>query len=100
MSAPTANGLLLPDFQGDEKPNVHNWAVVDQFMTDTEAAQGELGDLSTQDADALVLKPAAEADPAANGDMVFELTSDTTLTIKVKGSDDVVRSAAITLAAP
>lgn len=96
MSAPTANGLLLPDFQGDEKPNVKNWAVVDKFVTDT--------DKFITDTPALiknpVLRPPAENDPVAAGDMVFELTSDTTLTIKVKGSDDVVRSAAITLAAP
>ena len=89
MSAPTANGLLLPDFRGDEKPNVKNWPVVDKFMTDTSALIKDP-----------VLTPPAENDPVAAGDMVFELTSDTTLTIKVKGSDDVVRSAAITLAAP
>lgn len=42
--------------------------------------------------------PAASATPASNGQLVFELTADTTLTIKVKGSDGTVRSAAITLA--
>lgn len=32
------------------------------------------------------------------GDMVFELTNNTTLTVKVKGSDGIVRSVALTLA--
>lgn len=96
MSVPTANGLLLPDFRGDEKPNVKNWPVVDKFMTDTGKFMTDTSALIKDP----VLTPPAENDPVAAGDMVFELTSDTTLTIKVKGSDDVVRSAAITLAAP
>ena len=36
--------------------------------------------------------------PARNGDMTFQLTSNTSLTIKVKGSDGTVRSVALTLA--
>ena len=43
-------------------------------------------------------KPATSATPANNGDMTFELTSDTLLKIKVKGSDGVVRSTTLTLA--
>jgi hypothetical protein len=46
----------------------------------------------------LTLLPPASATPASNGDMLFELTSDTTLKIKVKGSDGVVRSVSLTLA--
>lgn len=46
----------------------------------------------------ITAKPAASATPANNGDMTFELTSDTTLTVKVKGSDGTVRSVALTLA--
>ena len=46
----------------------------------------------------IVVKPEATVDPANNGEMTFELTSDTSLTIKVKGSDGTVRSAVITLA--
>lgn len=45
-----------------------------------------------------VLVPAASATPANNGDLVFELTSNTTLTVKVKGSDGTVRSVVLTLA--
>lgn len=46
----------------------------------------------------VVLSPPASVTPAANGQMTFELTSDTQLKIKVKGSDGVVRSASLTLA--
>jgi hypothetical protein len=42
--------------------------------------------------------PPASVDPAENGQMTFELTSDTELTIKVKGSDGVIRSATLPLA--
>lgn len=40
----------------------------------------------------------ASMTPARNGDMTFQLTSNTSLTIKVKGSDGTVRSVALTLA--
>jgi len=42
--------------------------------------------------------PAEIANPVNNGDMVFELTSNTQLTIKVKGSDGIIRKVALTLA--
>lgn len=45
-----------------------------------------------------VLLPAASATPANNGDLVFERTSDTSLTLRLKGTDGVVRSVALTLA--
>lgn len=44
-------------------------------------------------------RPPASATPANNGDLVFELTDNTTLTIKVKGSDGNVRLVALTLTA-
>lgn len=46
----------------------------------------------------IVLKPPASVTPANNGEMTFELTSNTQLKIKVKGSDGVVRSTSLTLA--
>jgi hypothetical protein len=46
----------------------------------------------------VIQTPSAVATPAVNGQMMFEHTSDTTLTVKVKGSDGVVRSVALTLA--
>jgi hypothetical protein len=42
--------------------------------------------------------PGASVDPADNGDVVFQLTSNTSLTIKAKGSDGIVRSVSLTLA--
>jgi hypothetical protein len=47
---------------------------------------------------AIGFAPGASVTPVDNGDVVFELTNNTTLTIKAKGSDGVVRSATITLA--
>lgn len=46
----------------------------------------------------VIQRPPASVNPADNGDLVFEATSNTTLTLKLKGTDGVVRSAAITLA--
>lgn len=45
----------------------------------------------------LTIRPPASITPATNGDLTFQLTSNTTLNIKVKGSDGVVRSATLTL---
>lgn len=56
-----------------------------------------LGTMSTQNSSAVTIQPAASATPSSNGDMVFELTDNTTLTIKVKGSDGTVRVVALTL---
>ena len=57
----------------------------------------DLGRMAFQDPNAIVLEPTASATPYGIGQMVFQLTSDTQLTIKVKGSDGTVRSANITL---
>jgi hypothetical protein len=66
-----------------------------------------LGTMSTQNANAVAItggsigavtyQPGASATPASNGDMVFEITDNSTLTIKVKGSDGTVRVVALTL---
>lgn len=51
------------------------------------------------DSDKIVSKVlATSVTPSTNSTMEFQLTSNTQLTIKVKGSDGVVRSANITLA--
>lgn len=44
------------------------------------------------------ISPPASVTPATNGQMTFQLTSNTSLAIKVKGSDGVVRSTTLTLA--
>jgi hypothetical protein len=45
-----------------------------------------------------ILLPASSVTLATNGDLAFEATSNTTLTIRYRGSDGTTRSAAITLA--
>jgi hypothetical protein len=47
---------------------------------------------------AITLSPASSATPASNGQLTFEATSNTSLTIKFKGSDGTVRSVVLTLA--
>jgi acetyltransferase-like isoleucine patch superfamily enzyme len=58
----------------------------------------EVGDGAKIGSNAVVINPVASAAPVGIGDMVFELTNDTTLVVKVKGSDGTVRSATLTLA--
>lgn len=57
-----------------------------------------LGDLAFQNKNSLVIQPAASATPQQLGSVVFQLTNDTTLVIKVKGLDGTVRSYSMTLA--
>ena len=58
----------------------------------------DLGGMAYQNPGSVVISPQASVTPTKIGDMVFQLTSDTTLTIKVKGLDGTVRSVALTLA--
>lgn len=46
----------------------------------------------------ITLSPASSVTPANNGEVTFELTNNTTLTLKAKGSDGNVRAVALTLA--
>jgi hypothetical protein len=57
-----------------------------------------LGEMAYMNAEAVVIQPQASVTPNGIGDMVFQLTNDTTLVVKVKGSDGTVRSATLTLA--
>jgi sugar lactone lactonase YvrE len=57
-----------------------------------------LGEMAYMNSDQVVINPVASATPVGIGDMVFQLTNDTTLVVKVKGSDGTVRSATLTLA--
>ena len=57
-----------------------------------------LGEMAGMDKDKFVIKPPASATPQGIGELVFQLTSDTSLVVKVKGSDGTVRSATLTLA--
>jgi hypothetical protein len=57
-----------------------------------------LGRLAYMNPDQLVVELSSVVSPKLPGDMVFQLTSDTSLTIKAMGSDGVVRSVSLTLA--
>lgn len=57
-----------------------------------------LGEVAYMNKNNFVISPVASAVPAGVGDMTFQLTSNTSLTVKVKGSDGVVRSVTLTLA--
>ena len=59
---------------------------------------GMLGGMAFQSPEAVTLKPQASTAPAEPGAMVFQLTSNTSLVIKVMGSDGVIRSNTLTLA--
>ena len=60
--------------------------------------QNNIKVMSMDEVGNLAISPKATANPTNNGDLVFELTSNTQLKVKVKGSDGVVRSATLTLA--
>jgi hypothetical protein len=57
-----------------------------------------LGEMSGMDRNEFAVLPQASVTPNGVGEMVFQLTNNTTLVVKVKGSDGTVRSATLTLA--
>jgi hypothetical protein len=95
---------------GATTPNTGNFTVLTEnaspvvVQTDIGTAPNEiplnqyLGEMAYMNSDQVVINPVASATPVGIGDMVFQLTNDTTLVVKVKGSDGTVRSATLTLA--
>jgi hypothetical protein len=95
---------------GATTPSTGNFTVLTEnsspavVQTDIGTAPNEvplnqyLGEMAYMNAEAVVIQPQASAVPNGIGDMVFQLTSDTSLEIKVKGSDGTVRSVTLTLA--
>jgi hypothetical protein len=95
---------------GATTPNTGNFTVLTEnaspvvVQTDIGSAPNEiplnqyLGEMAYMNAEAVVIQPQASATPNGIGDMVFQLTNNTTLVVKVKGSDGTVRSATLTLA--
>lgn len=95
---------------GATTPNTGDFTVLTEnaspavVQTDIGTAPNEiplnqyLGELAYMNAESLVITPPASVDPNGIGDMVFQLTSDTSLVVKVKGSDGTVRSTTLTLA--
>lgn len=90
----------------DPSLDTSNWVllsvVIDQADVGTLPNQVPLnqylGDLAFQNKNSLVIQPAASATPQQLGSVVFQLTNNTTLVIKVKGLDGTVRSYSMTLA--
>jgi hypothetical protein len=80
--------------------NLNNEKVEGQIGTapDEVPVSGLLGGMAYQSPESVVIKPQASAAPTGIGEAVFQLTSNTSLEIKVKGSDGTVRSVALTLA--
>lgn len=90
----------------DPSSDSTNWillsVVVEQTDVGTEPNQvplnQNLGEIAFQDKNQFTIAPQANVNPHIVGEMLFQLTNDTTLVIKVKGSDGVIRSSTITLA--
>jgi len=70
----------------------HQWFTATNTTTSTGTERMRLDEV-----DGLTIKPVSSAQPNNNGEMLFELTSNTTLTVRVKGSDGVVRSTSLNL---
>ena len=89
----------------DPSLDLSNWKILSVVVEQEDIGSGQnqvslnqhLGGLAFQNPESLVLKPQASTAPQQLGDMVFELTSNTSLKVKVKGSDNVVRSVTLTL---
>jgi len=73
-------------------------AVMPGTTTDTYSLGSPTVKWKTLNATNVTLSPGASVTPANNGEVMFQLTSNTSLTFKVKGSDGTVRSGSITLA--
>ena len=75
-----------------------NQVVTCSISTMLQSTLSDLGNLAYMNSNQFILNPVASATPIGVGDLVFQLTNDTTLVVKVKGSDGTVRSATLTLA--
>lgn len=78
---------LIIDPQGDPK------VALQEIMTQWQEMSGQV-----LTADNVMIEPEASVTPARSGQMVFQLTNNTTLVVKVRGSDGTVRSTTLTLA--
>jgi hypothetical protein len=57
-------------------------------------SDSEFGDVTASN---LLISPGSSVIPKLSGQLAFEVTNNTTLTLKVKGTDGVVRSATLNL---
>jgi len=97
LAAPDSN----PFFQGGDTTDPTNYYNNTTHIFTNRANNVNFATLNVTGlnvAGAVTLRPPALITPAVNGEMTFQLTSNTALAIKVKGSDGTVRTATLTLA--
>ena len=97
MYSPGADQVDLVT-NGVSRLRINNTQVrfVQNMMPDT-AAASSIG-IASLPFGPIYFRPGSSVTPSNNTDVVFELTSNTTFTIKAKGSDGTVRSGTVTLA--
>lgn len=92
------NGSGVDKFNIDHLNSLINFGYSMQPLSDANLTIGSntarLKNVVSQN---VTLTPPVSVAPANNGEMTFQLTSNTSLTIKVKGSDGVIRSTNLTL---
>lgn len=97
----TDAGSATPDSQAYVRVLVGgtptNVMVIGQGLIAPLTAAGQSLGISSLPFGAIYFRPGASVTPANNGDVVFEATSNTSFTIKHKGSDGTVRSGSVTL---
>ena len=105
LSVNNASSISTLTYAGDGTSGIYVWgAQIEVASTVGAYLKTEATAVSTSYAapiespNGIAVPLIASMTPARNGDMTFQLTSNTSLTIKVKGSDGTVRSVALTLA--
>ena len=61
-------------------------------------ASGSLGNMASQNAEGVIIRPQTGALPNMPGDMIWTRVSDTSVLIKLMGLDGTVRSSTLTFA--
>jgi hypothetical protein len=94
----------LPTYTGDGTSGIYIWGAqinegtTGAYLKTVATAVTTAYAAPLESPNGLALPLLASMTPARNADMTFELASDTSLVVKVKGSDGTVRSATLTLA--
>lgn len=92
------SGLNAITHHASGTSSYHVFSVNASGFTTTELERFRISDTAITATVPLVQKPSASATPPTNGDLMFEATSNTSLTVKLKGTDGTVRSVVLTLA--
>lgn len=92
----TFNRINLGDATSANPAIKRNGTGID-FRTADDASFCSIASGAITSSSNLTITPSASVTPASNGQLTFEATSNTSLTIKYKGNDGIVRSVALTL---